>query len=85
LRGSPPHSHPARASSRGKSARHHRSNGCESAVDRPILHKDDEHLRYDGRSKFDRATYRRQSIVGTLAESLLFGHEKGDHHHIWAH
>lgn len=24
-------------------------------------------------------------IVGTLAESLLFGHEKGDHHHIWAH
>ena len=36
LRGSPPHSHPARASSRGKSARHRRSNGCESAVDRPI-------------------------------------------------
>ena len=24
-------------------------------------------------------------IVGTLAESLLFGHEKGDHHHTWAH
>jgi transposase len=28
-----------------------------------IPHKDDEHLRYDGRSKFDRATYRRRSIV----------------------
>jgi transposase len=31
---------------------------------RPVIsHKDDEHLRHDGRSKFDKAIYRRRSIV----------------------
>lgn len=31
---------------------------------KPVIpHKDDAHLRYDGRSQFDKATYRRRSIV----------------------